>query len=223
MDSSLTLQTAINKVRQNDPPASPEVDEVHEAKRKRDGRLRGPKNKKQMCMHCGSTSENHLRLKCPTRDATCVKCKKRGHFAKVCLSTPKRVNKITADDAEEQDDTDSEDDGFFLGVISNKDEKVKQWSEEIEVNGMTIKFKLDMGADVTVIGDSIYSHFFSNTNLQRAHKKIFGPCKSKLHCLGILQAKLRLNEPLNQTTPRCVPIPLLQKSRRSWTGWKLWE
>ena len=165
MDSSLTLQTAINKARQNDPPASPEVDEVHEAKRKRDGRLRGPKNKKQMCMHCGSTSENHLRLKCPTRDATCVKCKKRGHFTKVCLSTPKRVNEITADDAEEQDDTDSEDDGFFLGVISNKDEKVKQWSEEIEVNGMTIKFKLDMGADVTVIGDSIYSHFFSNTNL----------------------------------------------------------
>ena len=208
MDSSLTLQTAINKVRQNesvnkqqeilrsgstDPPASPEVDEVNEAKGKRDGRLRGPKNKKQMCMRCGSTSENHLRLKCPARDATCVKCKKRGHFAKVCLSTPKRVNEIAADDSEEQDETVSDDDGFFLGAIGNKDEKVKHWSEEIEVNDVTIKFKLDTGADVTVIGDSIYSRFFSKTNLQRAHKKLFGPCKSKLHCLGILQAKLRLN------------------------------
>jgi len=153
----------------------------------------------------------------------CVKCKKRGHFTEVCLSTPKRVNKIAADDAEEQDKTDSKDDGFFLGAIRNKDEKVEHWSEEIEVNGVTIKFKLDTGAEVMVIGDSIYSCFFRNTNLQRAHKKLFGPCKSKLHCLGILQAKLRLNEPLNQTTPRCVPIPLLQKSRRSWTGWKLWE
>ena len=63
------------------------------------------------------------------------------------------------------------------------------------MNGVTIKFKLDTGADVTVIGDSIYStsRFFSNTNLLKAHKKLFGPCKSKLNCLGILQAKLRLN------------------------------
>ena len=71
---------------------------------------------------------------------------------------------------------------------------MKHWSEEIEVNGVTIKFKLDTGAYVTVIGDSIYSRFFSKTNLQRAHKKkLYGPCKSKLYGLGILQAKLRLN------------------------------
>ena len=106
MDSSLTLQTAINKARQNesvkkqqkilrsgstDPPASPEVDEVNEAKGKRDGRPHYPKKKK--CMRCGSTSENHSRQKCPARDATCVRCNKRGHFAKVCLSAPKKVNR----------------------------------------------------------------------------------------------------------------------------------
>ncbi|RMX50514.1 hypothetical protein pdam_00024406 [Pocillopora damicornis] len=69
-------------------------------------------------MRCGSTLENHLRLKCPARDDT----------------------------------------------------------EEVKVNGVTIKFKLDTGADVT-----------------KAHKKLFGPCKSKLHCLDIIKAKLRLN------------------------------
>ena len=42
------------------------------------------------------------------------------------------------------------------------------------MNGVTIKFKLDTGADVTVIGDSI----FSKTNLQRAHKKLYGPVKA---------------------------------------------
>ena len=46
------------------------------------------------------------------------------------------------------------------------------------MNGVTIKFKLDTGADVTVIGDSIYSRFFSKTNLQRAHKKLYGPVKA---------------------------------------------
>ena len=91
IDSSLTLQTAINKARQNksvkkqqeilrssstDPPASPEVDEVNEATGKRDGRPHDPKKK---CMRCGSTSENHLRQKCPARDATCVRCNERVH------------------------------------------------------------------------------------------------------------------------------------------------
>ena len=49
------------------------------------------------------------------------------------------MNEIASEDAEEQDETDSDDDGFFLGAIGNKDEKVKHWSEEIEVNGVTIK------------------------------------------------------------------------------------
>lgn len=61
------------------------------------------------------------------------------------------------------------------------------------MNGVTVKFKLHTGADVTVIGDSIYSRFFSKTNLQRAQNKLYGPCKGELHCLDILQAKLRLN------------------------------
>ena len=135
-------------------------------------------------MHCGSTLENHLCLKCPARDATCMKCNKQGHFAKVCLSTPKKVGAITADDPEKQDKIDSDDDGFFLGAIGHTDRKTKHW---------TVKFKLDTGADVTVIGDLMYIRFFSKNKLEKAHKKLFRPCKSKLHCLRILPAKLRLN------------------------------
>ena len=145
-------------------------------------------------MRRGSTSENHLRLKCPARDATWMKCNKRGRFAKVCLSTPKKVGAIAADDPEKQDEIDSDDDGFFLGAIGNTDRKTKpDWSDEVEVNGVTFKFKSDTSADVTVIGDSTYTRFFSKNKLEKARMKLFGPCKSKLNCLGILPAKLRLN------------------------------
>ncbi|XP_022796694.1 uncharacterized protein K02A2.6-like [Stylophora pistillata] len=48
-------------------------------------------------------------------------------------------------------------------------------------------------ADVDISPRADGTRFFDKTNLKRAHKELYGPCKSKLHCLSILQAKLRLN------------------------------
>ena len=38
----------------------------------------------QKCYFCGQS--RHPKSACPARDATCKKCHKKGHFAKVCLS-----------------------------------------------------------------------------------------------------------------------------------------
>ena len=40
--------------------------------------------RKQTCYFCGNL--RHARANCPARDVTCNKCKKKGHFAKVCKS-----------------------------------------------------------------------------------------------------------------------------------------
>lgn len=61
-----------------------------------------------------------------------------------------KVGAIAANDPEEQDETDQDDDGFFLGEIKNI--KGKYWSKDIKVNGVTLPFKLDTVADVTVKG-----------------------------------------------------------------------
>ena len=92
-------------------------------------------------MHCGTVSENHMHLKCPTRDATCGKCNKRGHYAKICLLAPKKVGAITADDSEEHDEMADNDDGFFLGDIKNR------W----ETNERTKRLKLMALALNTVV------------------------------------------------------------------------
>ena len=44
------------------------------------------------CFFCGKN--RHPRSKCPARDATCLNCQKKGHFAKVCRG--KTATKITA-------------------------------------------------------------------------------------------------------------------------------
>ena len=52
--------------------------------------------------------------------------------------------------------------------------KGKYWCEDIKVNGVTLTFKLDTGAEVTIIRDLIYSRFFSETDLEKARKRLFG-------------------------------------------------
>ena len=59
----------------------------------------------QSCEWCGY--KRHQRQVCPAKDATCNKCKKRGHFQNVCLSpaTPtKKVYELEDDDEQEEGD-----------------------------------------------------------------------------------------------------------------------
>ena len=53
-------------------------------------------------------------------------------------------------------------------------------------------FKLDTSADVTVIADLIYSRLFSETQLEKARERLFGPCKNLLECQGLFKANLQL-------------------------------
>ena len=48
----------------------------------------------QPCYFCGNPFSLEHRRSCPTREATCIACKKKGHFAKVCNTTKRRVNMV---------------------------------------------------------------------------------------------------------------------------------
>ena len=67
-----SFPTAATTVSPNDPEGNPESTLAA---------VTGPK-----CYFCGYSK--HPRHKCPAKDATCKRCQKRGHFAKVCRSNP---------------------------------------------------------------------------------------------------------------------------------------
>ena len=54
------------------------------------------------CYFCGNSFSPEHRKLCPAREVTCNLCKKRGHFAKCCNSSRRRVNLV--DDSEEVTD-----------------------------------------------------------------------------------------------------------------------
>ncbi|CAI9726762.1 Hypothetical predicted protein [Octopus vulgaris] len=102
------------------------------------------------CHYCGY---NHKRNKCPAFHKTCEKCKKQGHYAKMCKSR-KFVHKV-----EIHTDDESDDDTHALEMITannsrvHKIEKFKTpkdiWTVELKVNNSNVTFKIDTGADVS--------------------------------------------------------------------------
>ena len=104
-----------------------------------------PKKSGDKCNWCGH--ERHDRKVCPARSVTCNKCKKKGHYQAVCQSKPsfsKSVNEVKSL---------WEDQVLFLGEING--ESNDSWTAQIGVNGHNTKFKLETGASVCVLSDSV--------------------------------------------------------------------
>ena len=93
------------------------------------------KPKSNRCQRCGKGP--HSKQSCPA--SVCHSCKKKGHFSSMCYS--KTIsNVITSNNDELNDDLD-------ISYLNNK--------HGIVVDGVEVPFKIDTGAEVTVVTESI--------------------------------------------------------------------
>ena len=100
-----------------------------------------------MCTRC-EKSPPHTKDRCSAKDAVCRRCSKKGHYQKFCRSkntSESAINQIEEDDA-------------FLGVVSSNN-SLDPWLINLCLNKQTLKFKIDTGADVTVIPVSMCNKF----------------------------------------------------------------
>ena len=130
---------------------------------------------KNICTRCGKYP-NHPRQQCPAREATCHHCSKKGYFKSMCKSK----NVIA-------DISDSEEELVFLDTVHSEiavvDGNTKPWVMDIQLNGESIEFKIDTGADVTVIPAATYKAS-RDKRLQPAGRILCGPSQHPLSVLG---------------------------------------
>ena len=125
------------------------------------------------CGRCGYVHRSKRENGCPALGKTCAKCKKKNHFASVCRN--KQALEVTATRHDEYAAPVEQD--YYCGSIVNIDDSSPAWYVNLEiVKNSTVKFKVDSGADVTILSLTAYQKLQPKPSL--------GPSKSVINSPG---------------------------------------
>ena len=154
------------------------------ANRQRQRQSRGTPSHSQphadTCSRCGLSSHND-RAQCPARDAVCRKCRKRGHYQRVCRS---QASVEVIEDRSEP----------FLGTVGSHEETPDDnWVATVWLNDSQIKFQIDTGAEVTVIPGGVFEKL-SGANLHPSQRTLRGASQIALPVIGKFTGKLTLGD-----------------------------
>lgn len=183
MDADLTLDKAKKEVRQKeavhehqhilregDSRSSPILVEALQGRRRQRRARDKPPIKAKHCTHCGGNP--HKRESCPAREATCHKCRKKGHYSSQCFTR----NVSTLHDTEPS----TLEEGFLNTVISDIQ---SSWTAKVQVGSKDLMFKLDTGAEVTAISEDAYRSL-GDIPLQKPFKILYGPDRKAVDVIG---------------------------------------
>ena len=201
LDSTLTLEKAVNEARQSEAvkrqqavvrgkglsaneESNLNVDVLHQKWQPRQKKQEPTGIEKERrdtkCGNCGEVP-GHPRSQCPAKDVTCHNCQKKGHYKIVCRSL-KTIGTVI----EEED--------YFLGTVDVDQLNVNDgpWKTMLKLDGVSVIFKLDTGADVTVVPE----HIFKKTHrwLQESKTKLTGPGQQPLDVCGVFEAQIQSHE-----------------------------
>ncbi len=209
LDEDLTLEKAVNMARQSEVikrqqtdlrvGSRMDIDAVTKGRRPKPFTPKSPHQPKHpstkpqpssdrqpTCYRCGR-SPGHAKTQCPAREVTCHACGKRGHYSKVCKST-KTVHVV---ETENNDDT-----PLFLGSV---DAGLEPWYADLTIRNHQVRFKIDTGADVSVIpAQTYYAIAESSTQLAKSDRPLFGPGRIPLSVLGRYRESLCKGEQVIQ-------------------------
>ena len=139
------------------------------------------RSKNIKCHRCGL---NHAPQQCRAKNSKCNRCHKIGHYARCC-----RLRQVTEVSTAHQNnrDTDSSEEEFFIGTITSISDSHKSWHVKLPINNHLIQFKIDSGADVSIMSVKSYRNMPQPPTLNPANHILKG-IDGKLKCRGTFTA-----------------------------------
>lgn len=136
-------------------------------------------NKESVVFNCRKCGYRHEKKKCPAFGKKCNNCSKSNHFAKMC----KRQKVHSVDDNNQESDTDSDCDQYFVQTVESNSSHEKDWKIVVEISGKKLEMKLDTGAQVNVLPLGVYKRL-SSSQLKKSRVKLISYSGHKLNSMG---------------------------------------
>ena len=192
LKEDLTLKTAIEVCRSSELVKSQmssqtSVDMVRAHKKKPPQRAnphpqrpQAPQKRDQKrCNYCAYV--HRVPNKCPAKGKKCTFCGTLNHFERACNKKKQRakVHMVEEEPLTEEEPT------FFLGAIDCP--STDAWYVNLTVNQVDIRFKIDTGADITCIPESLYRKMRPHVELNKCQVQLVTPA-GPIHALGTFVA-----------------------------------
>lgn len=147
-------------------------------------------NNRRPCKYC---SYHHRPRECPAYGKECTQCKKLNHFRSVCksrsISTIETVNYS-------DDELNFDNEEFYIGLVEKTQRKnlnkhethnefVRTWFERVFVDGDSISFKIDTGAQMNVLPWSVVRRINPNILLKRTNITLMAFGGQRIQPLGM--------------------------------------
>ncbi len=129
------------------------------------------------CQYCGY-EKHRIEGKCPASGQTCKKCHRKGHFAQACHARTGRgmgyqgrrhpgsaTDEVSAEKGK----------GYFLGDLSSGAAGTQPWLISLPICGSEVTFKIDTGADITVMTLEVWKNLEMRPKLLPTDIKLSSP------------------------------------------------
>ena len=143
---------------------------------------------------CGNCNQHHGQDSCPARRAKCRGCHKIGHYAVCCRSSDRRrggLREVSLHESHDYDKTDSSDEeSYFLGAVTVDRGLGGKPSVMLKICNRPVTFKVDSGADVTVITEETYKSLAGAPSLMHT-SAILKSVGQEVKCKGTFTARVK--------------------------------
>ena len=149
---------------------------------------------------CSNCSTYHKYGACPAYDKKCHVCGQKGHFARARHgkqgSFKKKGKKVHMVGTEEVESADEDTVPFFMGTVYVESEVCAvntRWHSDLRVSGTVINFKLDTGADTSIISLSDYERISNPPALSKSTVKLKAYNGQPIQSMGVCSLPVEYN------------------------------
>ncbi|XP_065180108.1 uncharacterized protein K02A2.6-like [Sycon ciliatum] len=138
------------------------------------------------CRWCGKPA-THSRRECPARSEKCSSCGKMGHYSRVCLSkaskAPQQQSAHSVQPASWSPPDQSQ--SLFMGGVTDANLlEGGPWMRSVTIGQTPVVFKVDTGADTSVMNASTFASLQPAPALKRPSTNLMGPDGARLNLAG---------------------------------------